>query len=179
MFKIIAIVAVAVVALIFTFTQIDPELNQENGDEIALSYNDENYVQVIVDGQVVNPGSYSVLKSSTIKELVEKAGGFLESADKEAILLDTEINDRTLVYIPPKSNFQTECEIEAQKEKININEATAKELSSLDGVSLTLGEKIVSYREENGPFLTIEDVKLVSGIGDATYQKIRDYIRLK
>ncbi len=179
MFKIIAIVAVAVVALIFTFTKIDPNVkNQQNGDDI-VSVEEENQIRVIIDGQIVHPGSYSMAKTQTIGDLVEKAGGFLESADQNAIMIETTLENRTNVYIPPKSSYATECEIEAAVEKININTASAAQLSTLDGISLTLGEKIVAYREENGPFLALEDIKNVSGIGDATYQKVRDYIRLR
>lgn len=180
MYKIIAIVVVAVVALIFTFTKIDPNLNGDatsNGNEISLV--EEDMVKVVVSGQIVYPGSYSISSTSTIGELVEKAGGFLESADQNAILTDTEIGTRSEIYIPPKSTFQTECEVEAEKEKININEATATQIATLDAVGDTLAERIVKYREENGPFLALEDVKNVSGIGDAIYQRMRDYIRLK
>lgn len=178
MFKIIAVVAVCVVALIFTFTKIDPSVNSKSTDS-EITYVDEDQIRVIIDGQIVHPGSYSMSPSNTIGELVEKAGGFLESADQDAIMIDTTLENRSTVYIPPKSTYSTECEVEAGVEKININSASSSQLSTLDGISLTLGEKIVTYRDENGPFLALEDVKNVSGIGEATYQKIRDYIRLK
>lgn len=178
MFKVIAIVVIAVVALVFTFTKIDPNVNNSKNEEV-ISLVDENQIRIVIDGQIVHPGSYSMSPSQTIGDLVEKAGGFLESADQDAIMIDTALENRTNVYIPPKSTYSTECEVEAGVEKININSASAAQLSTLDGISLTLGEKIVAYRLENGPFLALEDVKNVSGIGDATYQKIRDYIRLK
>ena len=180
MYKIIAVVVVAVVALIVVFTQVDPNLNNgNNASNVVSVYEDEDMVKVVLTGQVVYPGSYSISSSSTISELVDKAGGFLESADQNAILLDTEIGTRTEIYIPIKSTFQTECEIEAEKEKVNINEATASQIATLDAVGDTLAERIVKYREENGPFLALEDLKNVSGIGEAIFSKIRDYIRLK
>ena len=179
MIKIIVVVAIAVVAMIFTFTQIDPNVNNQDSISENISLDDENSIKVVIDGQIVHPGSYSMLEDSTIMDLVEKAGGFLESADQNAILLDTTLSGRTSVYIPAKSTYQTECEVEAAKEKININEASATTLDTLDGISLTLAERMVEYRNEFGPYLALEDVKNVSGIGDATYQKIRDYIRLK
>lgn len=178
MFKIIAIVAVAVVAIIFTFTKIDPNVNKQSNNEI-VSVEEGNQVRIIVDGQIVHPGTYTMLQSQTIGDLVEKAGGFLESADQSAIMIETTLENRSLVYIPPKSTYASECEVEASVEKININSANAAQLSTLDGISLTLGEKIVAYREQNGPYLALEDIKNVSGIGDATYQKVRDYIRLR
>ncbi len=180
MYKIIAVVVVSVVALIVVFTQIDPNINKANNDSQVVSvYEDEDMVNVVLTGQVVYPGSYSISSYSTIKDLVDKAGGFLESADQSAILLDTVIDNRTEVYIPIKSTYQTECEIEAEKEKININEATAEQIATLDAIGQTLADRIVKYRDENGPFLALEDIKNVTGIGDAIFNKMRDYIRLK
>lgn len=179
MFKIIAIVVVAAVAVIFTFTQIDPKVNGGTSSNDETVQVEEDMVRVVLSGQIVYPGSYSIASTSTIGDLVDKAGGFLESADQNAILLDTEIATRTEIYIPPKSTYQTECEIEAEKEKVNINEASATQIATLDAVGDTLAQRIVTYREENGLFLALEDVKNVSGIGDAIYQRMRDYIRLK
>lgn len=62
-------------------------------------------------------------------------------------------------------------------EKININTASAGELSDgLDGIGDTLAQRIVEYREQNGPFTSIEQIKNVSGIGDAKFEAIRDKI---
>lgn len=63
-------------------------------------------------------------------------------------------------------------------EKININEATKDELTSLTGIGESKALAIISYREENGPFLQIEDIKNVTGIGDSIYEKIKDNITL-
>ncbi|MEE8186003.1 MAG: helix-hairpin-helix domain-containing protein [Thermodesulfobacteriota bacterium] len=61
-------------------------------------------------------------------------------------------------------------------EKININVATAKELQRLEGVGKAISKRIVEYREENGPFKDIEEVKKVKGIGKITFEKIKDLI---
>ena len=62
---------------------------------------------------------------------------------------------------------------------MNINSASVEELASINGISLSLAEKIVDYRNQNGNFETIEDIQNVSGIGEKTYEKIRDYICIK
>lgn len=59
---------------------------------------------------------------------------------------------------------------------ININTATAEELTALDGIGQKRAEAIVAYRSENGAFAAVEDIKNVSGIGDATFEKIKDSI---
>ena len=75
-----------------------------------------------------------------------------------------------------QTNKQSE---EKQNEKININTATQTELETLPGIGPSTSLKIVNYREENGKFKAIEDIKEVSGIGDAKYENIKDLICVK
>jgi competence protein ComEA len=63
--------------------------------------------------------------------------------------------------------------------KININTASAEELDSLPGIGPAFAQRIIEYRDTNGPFKSIEDITLVSGIGDATFAKIRDLITVQ
>lgn len=60
--------------------------------------------------------------------------------------------------------------------KININTATVEELSSLKGIGLKKANAIIAYRNENGPFAVIEDIKNVKGIGDKIFEGIKDQI---
>lgn len=67
---------------------------------------------------------------------------------------------------------------EETNDKISINTATKEELMKLDGIGESKADNIIKYREENGGFKTIEDIKNVSGIGDAAYEKIKDSITI-
>ena len=60
--------------------------------------------------------------------------------------------------------------------KVNINTANEVELDSLPGIGPSIAKKIVTYRNENGKFNNIEDIKNVSGIGDAKYEELKNYI---
>lgn len=60
--------------------------------------------------------------------------------------------------------------------KVNINTATAYQLTLLPGIGNTLAERIIAYRTENGSFSSVEDILNVSGIGDKKLEQIRDYI---
>lgn len=71
-----------------------------------------------------------------------------------------------------------EREIEESK-KVNINKATKEELTLLKGIGPVLAGRIVSYREKYGHFQEREDIKLVKGIGNKVYEKIRKNITLK
>ena len=60
---------------------------------------------------------------------------------------------------------------------VNLNTASASELTALPGIGETLAARIVEWREENGPFARVDQVMAVSGIGPATYERIRPYAR--
>ncbi len=60
--------------------------------------------------------------------------------------------------------------------KVNVNTANAEELATLKGIGPAIAEKVIEYREQNGPFATIEDIKKVSGIGDQIFENNKDLI---
>jgi len=61
---------------------------------------------------------------------------------------------------------------------VNINSATKEQLESLDGIGPVKAQAIIDYRKKNGPFKSLEDLKKVDGIGDATFDKIRKDVAL-
>jgi len=72
------------------------------------------------------------------------------------------------------------CPVSAQEQgKININTATVEELVQLDRVGPRYAEKIIAFRQENGPFKTPEDIMLVAGIGQKTFELNKDRIVVK
>jgi competence protein ComEA len=75
----------------------------------------------------------------------------------------------------PEGPAATEAPVNST-ELININIASQAELESLPGIGPTTAQKIIQYREQNGPFLTTEDIINVSGIGPGTYERIKDLI---
>ena len=92
--------------------------------------------------------------------------------------------DETSKYVTSSSGVvqeeQTNGQSEQKKnEKININTATQTELETLPGIGPSTSLKIINYREENGKFKSIEEIKEVSGIGDAKYENIKDLICVK
>ena len=177
MFKFIIISLVCLFVGLIAFQNIDPNVKTPV-DGSSLSEVDETKVSATIEGEVVIPGIYRLDKEGTLGDLINAAGGLLESADVNAINADVLLSKQTYFYIPPLSVFMNDCE-PAVAEKININEATVEQLATLSFVSDSLATKIVQYREENGPFETIEQLKEVSGIGQATYEKIRDFVTLK
>lgn len=91
--------------------------------------------------------------------------------------------DITQKYVTTSSGVSTTNNNEktenTQSSKVNINTATQSQLESLPGVGPSTATKILTYRKEKGKFKKIEDIKEVSGIGEAKFEKIKDYITVK
>ena len=96
------------------------------------------------------------------------------SSSKESYQIDEATKNN--ISIITSSNSDEAPSQDTTSKLININTASAQELTSLPGIGETKANNIVSYRTENGYFKTIEDLKNVSGIGDATFEQLKDYI---
>lgn len=98
---------------------------------------------------------------------VASVGTYIENHGNDAFVVETHTvsEDR---FIP-----SGEAEIDG---KININAASAEDLDKLEGIGETLSERIVKFREENGPFVTVESIMLVDGIGEKLFDDIKDKI---
>ena len=114
--------------------------------------------EICVDGAVSNPGFYPWKEGDTVQALLLDAG--IES--------DADLN-HIKIYIPQKGEKQF-------PQKIDLNRAEAWLLEALPGIGKTRAQAIVDYRNENGPFKRIEDLLQVKGIGEGTFEKIKDYI---
>ena len=128
-----------------------------------------SYIYVDVKGEVENPGVYRVSDSCRMFQILELAGGLTVDADTSTINLASKITDEQIIKIPELSGIE-------ENGLININTANTASLDTLPNVGYDTASKIVQYRQDNGPFKTIADIKNVSGIGDATFEKIKNLI---
>ena len=128
--------------------------------EIVLSQTEppELSGELYIGGAVANPGIYSLKEGDTLQTLLSDAG-----IEPDADLSHIEL------YIPREGEEQS-------LQKIDINRAESWLLEALPGIGEVLAQRIVDYCNENGPFRRIEDLLKVSGIGEATFEKIEDYI---
>ena len=151
----------------------------------------EQKIMIMVDvaGAVVEPSVVELPENSRIFEAIEKAGGLSKEADTTATNLAEILTDGQKIYIPTKqevkdsqseatSSDTTNYLVTGQSKRININSADSDMLQELSGVGPSTAEKIISYRNENGKFKKIDDIKNVSGIGDKTFEKFKDKITL-
>ena len=142
----------------------------------------EKPIIVHITGAVPRPGVYALPQGARVQDAISAAGGFLAEAEKSEINLARLIEDGEKFDIPyiegvsPILPTPGATVIAATTELIDINIASQSELESLPGIGPTTAQKIIQYREQNGPFLAIEDIVNVSGIGPGTYERIKDLI---
>jgi competence protein ComEA len=126
---------------------------------------------------VATPGVVEVGEGSIVADAVAAAGGALEGALLESINLAAPVLDGDHIQIPgPDGLVDASASGPADDGRVALNRADAAELEELPGVGPVLAERIVAYREANGPFQTAEDLLEVSGIGEAKLASMRDLI---
>jgi competence protein ComEA len=155
-------------------------------------------ILVHVSGGVVNPGVYALPLDSRVQDAVQAAGGLAPEAVGASLNLAARVKDGDQLIIPtlkptspPASStaqagtggtrFQAPLATDppGQAGKININLASLEELDTLPGIGPVTARKIIDYRQANGPFQTPEAIMDVSGIGPATFERIKDLITVE
>ncbi len=162
--------------------QGEPKDQQEDGIEEETSK-----IMVHIIGQIKKPGVLILDEGSRLIEAIEKLGGPLEDADLDAVNLAQKLNDEQKIYIPKKGEIQIDGGVfpngnmignGQQDSRININSCSKEELKTLPGIGDVISENIIEYREKNGGFKSIEEIKEVNRIGDKIFNDIKDRIKI-
>ncbi|TCN24639.1 helix-hairpin-helix domain-containing protein [Mesobacillus foraminis] len=141
-----------------------------------------------IKGAVKKPGVYDVHQGERVIDLIEKAGGLTNKADTASINFAMKIGDEMAIYIPEKGGQGPPAgqipvsgggESTGSSQKVNLNSASASELETLPGIGPSKSAAIIEFRETSGAFKTVDDLKLISGIGDKTFEKLRELITVK
>ena len=135
-------------------------------------------IYVYICGNVCEPGVYKVEKGSRIYQIVELAGGLTDEADINGINQAAECSDGEMIYIPAVGEDAEPIVYGTDDVRININTADAGELQEINGIGSSRAQDIISYRENNGKFSSVEDIMKVPGIKQGMYDKIKDQIRV-
>ena len=179
------------------YTELGNIVEEENIEENETKTNEiiEEEIIVHVAGAVKENGIVKLKSNARIVDAIEAAGGLADGADLTEVNLAYTVQDGQKIYIPSVEEKNTKeiinkiitegggnvivGSIEENSKstgKININKATATELMNIPGVGEVTAAKIIEYRETQGTFKTIEDIKNVSGIGDAKFNAMKEYI---
>ncbi len=148
-------------------------------------------VRVYVSGAVATPGVYTLPPHSLVHDAIQAAGGASAEANLERINLALEVRDQQQIHVPRKGESapaqptllslpsSAAASAVPGARRVNINTATLAELETLPRIGPSIAQRIIDYRTRNGPFKQIEDIKNVSGIGEAMFSAIKDLIAVE
>ena len=191
---------------IYTLMLVNYDENENTPITLIDNKKKKTTIKVDIKGEINAAGVYELENGSRVNDLIEKAGGITKNGDTSIINLSKKLEDEMVVIIYSKDEVQSlkekktiteacpkindacpekEPEILEEKNinenvdtKISINNATEKELETLNGIGSSKAKAIIKYRNENGDFKSIEDIKKVNGIGDSAFEKIKDQITI-
>ena len=165
---------------------------QEKSVEESKKADDVIYIHIV--GEVRNQGVVTLNKGQRIMDAIEKAGGVTEEADLSKVNLAFVLSDGQKVKIPSVNDEAGSGEefvtagggynvVQGGSGgsvgvKVNINNASQTELETISGVGPSLAAKIINYREKNGKFRSIEELKNISGIGDSKFEGMKDFVEI-
>lgn len=140
------------------------------------------YIYVDIKGAVEQPGVYKLFKNSRLFQAIDLAGGLRSDADGDALNLSIVLMDQDVIYVPDITEeypvVTSSHDPTSTSGLIDINRATIDQLETLPGIGPSTAQKIIDYRTQNGFFEAIEDIMNVSGIGESTFDNIKDLITI-
>lgn len=168
---------------------IDSPVAFVNVEETTI---EDKHFYVDIKGAVNKPGVYFVSEGMIVNDVIELAGGLKKNAYTDNINLSLKLKNEMVIYVSNKSEMTSTTKqtlndakiIEQSKtvdnnsitnRLVNINTASIDELLTVSGIGKSKAEAIITYRQKE-KFKTIEDIKNVSGIGDALFEQIKSSI---
>ncbi|WFD11542.1 helix-hairpin-helix domain-containing protein [Tepidibacter hydrothermalis] len=170
------------------------------GEDIDVE-NENSEIVVFISGEVSTCGVVKMGSNSRLVDAVEKLGGLTQNADMNRVNLAIKVEDGAHYIIPSvyndesqvidnevNSNDSEEClkqdsynnsnSRQSTSSKIDINKASSSELKSLTGIGDVTASKIIEYRSQNGKFKTIDEIRMVKGIGEKKFESIKNDIKV-
>jgi competence protein ComEA len=135
---------------------------------------------VHVLGAVRAPGLYELHGGSRVIDAVSAAGGFLENAEQSGVNLARPVTDGEQLIVPiigqaPRPPLQGDATT-SSPQLVNLNTATETDLETLPRIGPALAGRILAWREQNGRFASVEDLLNVTGVGDKTFDGLKDLV---
>ena len=166
------------------------ETDNQDKENVKIENGNKKTITVFISGEVKNPGVVTIDTEKRLSDAVNELGGTTENADLNKVNLAIKLKDESH-YVIPKVGENLEdynnvglendvvTNLNDKNNLININTASIQELDNLPGVGQSTANKIVNYREENGKFNSIEDIKNVNGIGEKKYEELKNLISIE
>src|SRR5690625_632557 len=176
------VLIIIIVVIKRPFNETDELINVQENKPSATSIVDatEETETVIVDvkGAVKDPGVYEMSSQSRVNDVILKAGGLLEDADEHQVNFAEIVYDEMVIFVPTTDESEYEDVSFQQSSKVRVNQATTEELETLTGIGAAKAAAIINYRDEHGPFQSVDDLLNVPGIGQKTLDQFIDDIQI-
>lgn len=181
-----ALILVSLAALVFALflfsTTRGSAIAQESPKPVISISPVAKTILIHVAGKVKRPDVYPLLMGARVGDAIKAAGGAKKGVDLGDINLARVLVDGEQIYVgyvPKHSNSNSRSSgTKKFNGVVNINRATKAEFDSLEGIGPVIASRIISYRNQNGSFMSIEDLLKVSGIGTKTLAKIKPRLTL-
>jgi competence protein ComEA len=165
--------------------ELPMDSNEFPSNEMEENPQEEENLVVDVKGAINSPGVYEMKLGDRVIDVIELAGGLHENADQKNINFAMKLVDEMVLYIPVVGEEETPEPIVGSVQqnnndgKVNLNKASETELQTLTGVGPAKATAIIEYREQNGGFKKEEELMEISGIGEKTFEKLKDQITVR
>lgn len=177
----ISLLGIGLALFLFSTTRGSAEAQEAPMPKLSISPVAKN-ILVHVAGKVKKPDVYPLLQGSRVADAIKAAGGAKQGVDLSDINLARILVDGEQIYVGYQPKGITSSKSSSSKKSysgiVNINRGTKAEFDSLTGIGPVIAARIISYRNQNGPFMSIEDLLKVSGIGAKTLARIKPRLTL-
>ncbi|MCM3147020.1 MULTISPECIES: helix-hairpin-helix domain-containing protein [Bacillus] len=163
----------------------DKQVTLENKQE--KTDNESSSIFVEIKGAVKKPGVYTFQSDARVEEAIRRAGGFTSKADTIEINQAAKLEDSMMIYVRKQGEAEREAQTAGadapsgneKSQGVNVNQADAAELQTINGIGPAKAEAIITYREEHGEFQQIEDLRNISGFGEKTIERLKNELTVK
>lgn len=157
------------------------QVTSEKDSKIKSSQKGNKILVIDISGAVNKPGVYRLSNGSIVQDAIQMAGGLSQGADIHQLNQAQKITDSMKIFVPEKGETpptatasQTSSSTGGSEQKVNLNSATPDDFKNVHGIGPKKAEKIFNYRQKNGNFSKIEDLKKVGGFGDKSIESLKD-----
>lgn len=182
----LSIMGIVLTITLFIYGQREVSEDITESDTLVSTQVEEEekaVIKVDVKGEVNNPGVYVMDEGTIVLDAINKAGGLTKNATTSDINLSKILVNEMIITVLTKSNGSSTSKTTSSggsssktSSKVSINNGSLSDLMTLTGIGEAKAKSIISYRQKNGLFAAIEDIKNVSGIGEALFAKIKEDI---
>ncbi len=173
-FLIVALTIIAGAILLVTNrpSPVQITINPPQSTQTPLPTMTTSPLTIYVTGEVLNSAQlYTLPAGSRVEDVIQLAGGFTDTADRERVNLAALLRDGDQIHIPAIGQSVELPTVNAPL-IVLINQATIEEIDTLPGIGPELASRIVEYREVNGPFADVAALDEVEGVGPSLLEAI-------